>query len=233
MPIMEVILQQTYVGQECINRWNYLASGTPAAVTLSFALTSALGAVFDTIAVPPAYPPDGLMRLIAAAQVPQVVFDFISVRDLYSNTDFYETPFLQPLAGSATGDGMSPALAVGFRTNRTRADIRRGSKRFTGVSENHSGPGGVLAGAGVTTANAIAAKMSEILTYDDEGNTLSFAPIVMGRLKYFPNPADETKPAYRKYPTPEQQLEHIATSIIYDPYPTIRTQTSRQYGRGR
>lgn len=50
MPIMEVVLTQNYYGQEIINRFNYRASGTPAAVTYSFALVSALGAIYDELA---------------------------------------------------------------------------------------------------------------------------------------------------------------------------------------
>lgn len=233
MAIMEVVLQQSYYGQECINRFNYVSSGTPAAVSLSFALTSALGAIWDLTAVPPAYPPTGLMRLIAATQVVAVTFDFISVRDMYSVTDFYETPFLNPLVGGQAGEGLSPALASGFRTNRTRSDIRRGSKRFVGAGETNVGAGGSFTPAGLVQLNALAAAMSATVTYDDEGNTLSFAPVILGREKYVPDPLRPERVAYRKYPTEAEQLQHMATSIIYDPYPQVRTQTSRQYGRGR
>lgn len=234
MALYEVILQQTYFGQEIINRWNYISQGTPAAVTGSFALTSALGAIFDITAVPPAYPPDHLMRLIAGAQANDVVFDFVSVRNLYSVTDFYETPFLNPLTGTGASESLSPINAFGFRTNRVRTDIRRGTKRLVGVTADTVQDGGVLTPTTLTAIlNPIAAKMSEVLEYNDEGNALTFTPAIFGRERYLPNPELPDRPAYRYYPTEVEQLEHVATGILWDVYPQVRSQTSRQYGKGR
>lgn len=235
MPVYEVVLQQTYAGQQIINRWNYIGTGTPAAVTGSFALCAALGAIYDTAAVPPAYPPTKLMRLISAAQNTGVAFDLLSVKNIYSVTDFYESPFIQALNGVyASGEAMSPFMAYGMRTNRVRTDVRRATKRFTGCNEGSVGAQGALLPAFVTAQlNPIRAEMSAVLTYNDEGNTITFAPCVCGKQKYTPDPAKPEKVAYRYYATESEQVAKSAQGIIWDVYPQARSQTSRQVGRGR
>jgi hypothetical protein len=233
--VMEVVLDQTYAGQQIINRWNYLANGTPAAVSFSFALTSALGAIFDEVAVPPGYPPTGLMQLIAAIQNTGVTFNSLTVKNVYSVTDFYSTLFVNSLVGARTGEGNSPAVAFGFFTNRVRSDIRRATKRFTGVSEGESGALGVIVAGASTMLTTLADAMSDVLEYDDEGNNLTFTPCVVSKQRYNSDTqlADAEGNAYRYYPTESEQLEHVADSIFWDWYPQVRTQTSRQYGKGR
>lgn len=236
MPLMEVTLEQTYAGQEIVNRWNYLASGIPAAVSFSFALVSALGAIFDEVAVPPGYPPTGLMALMAAAQHSGVSFQTVTCKDVYSATDFYSTVFINALVGAQAGDGMSPVMAYGFRTNRVRADIRRATKRLVGVPEGQVGSLGVIAPAFVVShLNPIAEEMSASLEYDDEGNTLTFQPCVVKKQEYDPHPEnpDPHPMAYRYYPTFGEQDDWLALSVTWEPYETVRSQVSRQYGRGR
>lgn len=236
MPLMEVTLEQTYANQECVNRWNYMATGTPAAVSFSFALMFALGAIFDEVAVPPGYPPSGLIRKIAAAQHSGVSFQTVTVKDVYSATDFYSTVFVNALVGEQTGEGLSPAMAFGFRTNRVRSDIRRATKRFVGAPEGQVGSLGVIVPAFVTSHLVpLANAMTDALEYDDEGNILTFQPCVVKKERYdtetqLPDPDGN---AYRYYPDPEDQLALIALSVSWEPYEQIRTQVSRQYGRGR
>lgn len=230
MSIMEVTLSYEYFGQECINRWNYLATGTPAAVSFSFALADAFGAIESA----GSYPADTVLAEIADMVSIEVTFNELAVKDVYSITDFYSVPFVVPLIGAATGDTFTPALAAGFRTNRTRSDIRRGTKRFAGIVEGDwSGGGAALAGTISDHLVPIATVMSDNLEYDDEGNTLTFAPIIVGKERYVPDAAHPERVAYRYYEDEETQLEHIMESIIWSYYSTIRTQTSRQYGRGR
>lgn len=236
MPLMEVTLEQTYANQEIINRWNYLASGTPASVSFSFALTSALGAIFDDVAVPPGYPPTELMALIASAQHSGVSFQTVTVKDVYSSTDFYSTPFVNALVGARTGDGQSPANAFGFRTNRVRSDIRRATKRLVGVAEGDVGTMGVIVPAFVVShLNPIAEKMTEALEFDDESNILTFQPCVVKKERYDTETglADPDGNAYRYFENPATQLGLLAVSVSWEPYEQVRTQVSRQYGRGR
>jgi len=229
--IMEVVLKQTFVNQEVVNRFNYLSAGTPAAVSLSFALVSALGAIPDA----GVYPEFGLCNVLAQIQSTGVTFSNISAKNVYSVTDFYDTPFTSPLSGAiVAGNSMSPTMAIGFRTNRTRLDIRRGTKRFVGANESVISSGGVL---DATYKDGVVADLAEALgaiqVYDDEGQELSFTPIICGKEQYVPDPAHPERTAYRYYATEAEQLQHIMSSLVWDSYDQVRTQASRQYGRGR
>lgn len=235
MPIYEVALQMTYKGQQCINRWNYSMSGTPAAVTGSFALAFAFGAVYDTVAVPPGYPAGTILDALTYTMTDDGVFEQLTALNVYSVTDFYQTPFVPPYAGKATGEGMSPFTSVGYRTNVVRRDISRGTKRTTAVPEAFVGDGGTIDISGGSRAADVASRMTDVLTYDDEGNTLTFTPCVVSKQRYEVEVDGEPtgRFAYRYYPTEAEQLEHIAAGVTWSPYANVRSQVSRQYGRGR
>jgi len=47
MALYEVVVEQSYAGQQCINRFNYVSSGTPSGVTGSFGLIAALGLLLE------------------------------------------------------------------------------------------------------------------------------------------------------------------------------------------
>lgn len=223
MAIMELVLRQRYFGVEIVNRWNYVSGGTPAAASLSFALVSAVGAV--------ALAADSMIGEIRALQSTAVDFVDIEARNVYSTTDFYTRPFGTGINGqNAGGEALSPVMAYGFRTNRVRTDVRRGTKRFVGVVENDTTSGGNLSAAALDQMNIILGLMSDILTYDDEGNTLSFSPAVCGKEAYT-TPSGRT--AYRYYATEAAQLAMTAQGILWEAYDTTRSQTSRQYGRGQ
>lgn len=232
MAIFEVVLRQTYEGQEIINRFNYVSSGTPAAVSLSYALAWSLGAVYDAIAVPPGYASTKLMGRIASCQATGVRFETLSVRNLYSDTDFYETPFVPELRGNRATDGSAPFNALGFYSTRIRMSVRRGMKRFAGIAENMIDAGGIINSSIMSgIVKALADDLSEVLTYDDEGNQLSFTPAVCGKEAY--TVASSGKKAYRYYETEAEQMLHTAVGVQWQAYDTVRSQTSRQRGRGR
>jgi hypothetical protein len=234
--LLEVTLEQSYAGQEVINRWTYLGQGVPAAVSMSFALTSALGAVWDEISVPPEYPDGSLMRILAEAQHNGVSFQTVTCKDVYSAIDFYSTVFINPLVGVQGGEGLSPVLAFGFRTNRVRSDIRRATKRFVGVPEAQVGTLGVIVGGFIIShLIPLAEKMAEALSYDDEGNTLTFIPCVVKKERYNPETQlpDPEGTAYRYFEDPQVQEDFIASGVLWEPYEEVRSQVSRQYGRGR
>jgi hypothetical protein len=227
MPLMEVTLRQTYYGNEVINRWNYLASGTTSAVTYSFALAAAFGAVPGW----PVYgdPDQSIIARMQTLQSTQLQYLELEARALYSPTDFYLRPWPTPITGDVAGDGLSPTQAIGFISNRTRTDIRRATKRIGGISEGASGAGGVVTTDYLTSAGILAELMADTISYVDEGQTINFQPIVMSREKYT---TDKGTEAYRIYPTETEQLDHIMTSITWQAYTRLRTQVSRQYGRG-
>ena len=231
--IYEVTLETEYYNQICINRWNYRMTGTPAAVQGSFALLDAMGWTRPSVAN--VFPNDTLAGVIQGLVTNNVIFRMAVARALYSVTDFYEVPFVGPPVGEDADQALSPAMAYGFYTSRTRTDVRRATKRFPGCSTFRVGDGGVLTANGQTWVNGVAAAMSATLTYTDEGNSLSFAPVVCGKERYNVETklADPQGTAYRYYATLSAQNAHTADSVIWTPYNTVRTQTSRQYGKGR
>lgn len=225
MALLEVTLRARVNDQQHINKFNYVSTGTPASVSLSFALTSAMG----FIPVGGIYPPSGVFALIQAYTTAALQFFEVEARDVYSVTDFYVLPFAAGTAGTYAGESMSPAVAMGFRTNRVRTDIRRGTRRISGISETLTGAGGAWTSAAAEAMDDIAAAMSATLAYDDEGNTLSFAPVVVKKEWRI---GESGKYAYRYFEDEAEQLQNVATGVIWTPYPTVRTQVSRQYGRG-
>lgn len=229
MPLMEVILQQRYLGQQIINRWNYLSSGTPAAVTHSFALASAFGAIPDA----GVYPTTAIIARIRQLQDSGVTFENILVRDVYSVTDFYQTPFSPALAGAVTGAGIGPISAFGFVSSKTRYDIRRGTKRFVGITSGQVTVDNGFNSTVISELAALAGNMSETLEYDDEGNALAYEPVIVGREKVLiSTPPAEPRYSYRYYDTFAEQADHLMDSITWSAYTGVRSQVSRQIGRG-
>lgn len=232
--LYEVVLEQRYFQQQSVNRWNYVGTGVGAGVSGSFALASAFGGIYDLVAVPPAYPPNTIIQRIRDLQNSSAQFVQLTVFNVYDPTDFYSTPFIPSLFGALVGDPSSPVLAYGFRTNRITRAIRRGMKRFVGVDDAYATAGGVFTGTATALMAALADEMSETLSYDDEGNTLTFAPSVASKQRYNPvtglNDPDGT--AYRYYSSLALQTPHIAQNVVWEPYVNVRTQRSRQYGHG-
>lgn len=235
MPLMELTLTQEFASQVTINRFNYVASGTPAAVSFSFALVSAIGAIPNT----GIYPSGTLIDAIRLIQVDDVTFQGVEARDVYSDTDFYATGFVPALTGASAGEPLSPFVAIGFVSSRVRQSVRRATKRFVGANEGMS-----LGGKGVIDAaflagsiGTCASRLGAVLTYNDEGNTLTFTPAVVKKQKYAVPDSDPVRYAYRYIPVAEggetAQLAQTAEGVSWTPYSTFRSQVSRQYGRGR
>ena len=225
--LYELTMFGTFYNQQIVNRFNYVSTGIPAAVSGSFALTAAFGAIADGGTYPPTAPFAKIMQFLSSAFSVNTIVTRAAAD--YDPLDFYERPFPTPYPGLAGGDAMSPALAYGYRTNRVRLDIDRGTKRFVGVPETAVLGGGVIGSAFYAELVQTAAAMSAILSYDDEGNTVTFAPCVVHKEEYT---TPRGRKAYRYYPTLSEQLDNIATGITWQPYTTVRTQNSRQYGRG-
>ena len=227
--IMEVTLNTLFAGVQCVNRWNYRATGTPAVISYSFALASPFGALPSGAD----FAAGSIMAAIQDLMDADVQFVQLVIRDVHSFTDFYEIPFLNDKFGQFAGVSISPMAAFGFRTNRTNLSIRRGMKRFTGVSKEALGVAGTLSASATVIAEDLADKMSTVLAYTDEGNSLSFAPIVCKRLAYVVPGSDPERTAYKYYPDYETQNEHSMDAITWENYPTMRGQGSRQFGKGQ
>jgi hypothetical protein len=221
--LFEVILRQSYFGRSILNRWHYNGSGTPAAVSMSFALASAFGAIPSII--------DGnfedgtVLGEMFSVQNESLVYQELQVEALYDVTEFYTTPYPTSQNGSQGGEPMSPFIAYPFRTNRIRTDIRRGFKRICGVSNQYTGDAGVIDGGMPALLDNLATAMSETLEYDDEGNTLTFQPCVLSLELITPvtNPRK-----YKLYDTEAEQLDHTALGVVFTAGSFVTTQNSRK-----
>jgi len=228
MAILEMTLTTTFYNQININRWHYVSSGDPGPVTPSFALLSASGFIPPT-ATPWDFEAGTLARTIQQMVSASFGFLAIYVRNLYTPTDFVESAFNVSTVGEDVGEPSPPFLAYGVQSNRVRTDIRRGSKRFGGVSESGLDAGGVLASGKLTQLGAVATAMSAVLSYTSGGASLTLTPAVLSYEEY---ETDRGNRAYRPYATEAAQLTHTATGLAYTANNRIRSQVSRQVGRG-
>lgn len=221
--LFEVVLRQSFLTKPAINRWHFNSSGTPASVSLSFALISALGGIPDPITG--AFPAGSLMEAIAALQADDVSYQSIEARALYSVTDFYDTPFPSGQTGVRTGEVMNNFEAFAIRSSRVRTDVGRGFKRFAGVTEDRVNGGGEVASGALSDLQDICDILNSGIEYDDEGTTLTFTSCVLGFQEYT---TPSGKKAYKQYSTLSAQLDHAAIGVIWAPSPLTTTQNSRK-----
>jgi len=227
MALIEIVLTQSYVGQTCINRWNYLSSGSAVSITHSAALVAAMGFV----PVAGDFPADTIAAALQDLQTDAVIFEGMLAKSIQGDPlDFYDYAFPTGVVGGATGlQTMPPFNAWGFRTNRIRSDIARGTKRFVGVSEDAVLSGGVFASGAQAAMQVLADAMTETLSYTVGGSTLSFVPVVVQKEEY---ETDSGKRAYKYFEPLSEQLDHIAEGVTWEIYKEVRSQVSRQYKHG-
>jgi hypothetical protein len=108
-------------------------------------------------------------------------------------------------------------------------DIGRGYKRFAGVSETASGGGGILESATLTALNSLATLMGDVITYTDGSLTDSFTPVIVKKFKLV---RAGRKDVYKYYEDEAEQMANLAVGVVWESYNTVRSQVSRQYGRG-
>lgn len=223
MAIYEVTLFSSFFGNNCVNRWNYVSSGGPGTVLPSFGLAWAMGMASPA-------DPDTIYGNIRAMCSTDTTFLSFAVKNLYDPEDFYSGAWATTQTGFLAGPSLSPINAYGFRSNQVRLDVDRATKRFVGVTEGASDAGGAIQAALLaSTVQPLAIKMGADLTFEDEGVSITFIPAVLSREKYT---TPSGKSAYRKYATEAEQLSHTALNVNWEAYANVRSQTSRQYGRG-
>lgn len=230
MDLFEVVLSTLYKGQVCNNRWNYITTSTPAAVTRSFGLVAAMGFIQSGGDV--AFTDGSLGEAIRIALSLEVTFTSIVCKNIYVLEDFYTTPFNTGTVGAvATLPVLSPMSAFGLHSNQTTRKVRAASKRFVGVSAGLTEDGGIISSVGLGLLDTIAGLMSTNLSYDDEGSILQYQPVVVHKQKIVD--PDTGKVKYQYFPTIDEQVpDNVATSVIWSSMNTVRSQTSRQYGHG-
>jgi len=231
--LLEVTLTQSYHEQTFINRWNYRAEGDAPPDGFAWGLNEAMGfhpvagvATSGTIL-------DGILDM----QHPDLSAVQAICINPYDPEDFDAQPFIPRPTGAGGGTGSAPFLAIGFRSNQTRRDIRRATKRFGGIPEDATGAGGAITGGWVALAATMATLMGNVLSLTVDAATSSYTPCVVKKEKYAVADTDPVRYAYR-YLGPydetgrDAQLALIATGITWEPYSDARSQVSRQYGRG-
>jgi len=228
MPLYEVTLRQSYYDQQCINVWSYYSGPAIGATPSALELLTLMG--FIPEGDPLEFPADTIAAALAVIQSDNVQYLSVEAKELYSLTDFYEAAYAPPLTGLNTGgDSMSPFVAYGSYSRRVRTDIRRAFKRFVGVMEADVQAGGTLTSGSITENTTLATAMSDVLA----GSTASYSPAVISRLKEAIPDTDPVRYRYVLYPTEAEQEEHTAFNLTFAPYTVVRSQTSRQYGRGQ
>lgn len=225
--LYEIVVEQQLAGQQCVNRFNYVMEGTPVGVTGSFALLQALPLVGN--ATTPPFGTAGFAFLWNACIANSVVWIQSIAKNIYNVLDFYTYAYLPDTQGSLTGSVHTPAIAFGLTSERVRQDIRRGQKRLAGVRLQDVNTVGDVAAAPLINLTAFGAAMGSAVSYTDGGNNLSFTPTVVHKQKYTTPGGTE---AYRYFADKNTQLANVASGGNWFPKTTVRTQGSRQYGRG-
>lgn len=226
--LYEITTFGTYYNQEVINRWNYVSSPIPPATLGSLGLAFMFGAIPVAGVLDTTKALGYIMGQLSAS----VLLHSVTVRAAaeYDVTDFYEVAYTTPMTGSQDAAlSLSPTSAYGFRTNRVRLDVARGTKRFAGVTSDRVDAGGVIAATFADELQGIAVRMSSELVWTVPDPAVTYTPCVVSKLKYV---TPKGKDAYKYYPTLAEQLLHTAVGVEWQPYNNTRTQDSRQYGKG-
>lgn len=231
--LVEVTLSYQYQGQNCQNVWVYEATEDVQTARTSELILEAMGFIPDET---DAFPGGTVFSALRTLQSNLVTYTSVYARDIYSEFDFDEVVWTPSPVGLVEGVSMSPALAYGFRTNRVRTNVRRGTKRFAGIPAAYNTVGGGYTEPVKTSMSTLALRMSATLTADiGGGQQVVFEPSVAGKQRYdtatgLPSP---TGNAYRYYEDWEEQQNWLAVGVEWQPYDRQRTQRSRQYGVGR
>ena len=210
---------------QVINAWNYRGDVNGVSGGDAAALVKAMG--FDPTGG--TFPADTLGDKLQALVSNTVQWQSVLCRNVYDPTDFIDLPFVPIATGDGTGEVLSPINAFGLKSNRVRLDIGRGYKRFPGVLESQVGTMGDLTSGAITALTAVADKMGEIITYTDGTLTDTFTPVIVGKEKYT---TPRGKTAYKYYATLTEQLTHLAVGVTWSLYSQVRSQVSRQVGKG-
>lgn len=222
MKFYTVTLRQEALGQQIINRWNYSVAGSGSGAS-SVELLHLMG--FLPASPPPTSTDGTIEAAILAVQSVSLQHIEFECAELYTPTDFYTGAYSPGIAG-AVDEGISSITdAYGLFSSRVRTDIKRGFKRIAGVPPSAYAQNSELASGFQIAVGVLGERMSLPL----EGATVLYDPSVF-QFEAYTTPSGKT--AYKKYADPEVQAEHVAADVEWAIYDTIRTQVSRQIGRG-
>jgi len=228
MPLYEFMLEQSYAGQQIVNRWNYISDAVPAGQL--GALLGLAGMGFTPLGATPAFGSETIAGILKAIQSSGATWVQAVAKNIYDPTDYYAYAFpAGTVSNLSSSDQMSPVVAIGMSTDRTRSDIRRGQKRFAGILEGFLEGQGYLSSATVTAWQGLADAMADINVVPSGESAMTFTPYVFGRKKTVDV---DGKISYPYWPTAEEQTAHAMRINAWTVKNTMRTQGTRQFGRG-
>jgi len=224
--LYEITLVGDLGGQLLVNRWNYRGDGDDVPSGDAFGLASAMG----FIPVAGVFPTGTVADAIAQFTSNGVTWNQVVCRAVYDPLDFVDLPFVPVASGLQSGDVEAMFVAYGIRSNRVRTDIGRGYKRFAGVNESHVSSLGVIDVTAIGLIENLCALMADVLSFTETSLTMSYTPVIA---KKFPYTTPSGRTAYRYNPVEATQMAALAAGIVWESYPTVRSQVSRQIGKGK
>lgn len=207
--IFQLVMKQTYLGQECLNVFFYrqISENTDPDITSAQALASA----FDQDVCP----------AIAGIQIEACEFDTLEVINLFDPGDLNSRNITAVSTGAIVAtDALNTFHAMEYRTSRVTRAIRRGFKRFTGMDESMVIVG-QLNPSFYTVATAVKDAMNATIQQDGEPLTPNFQPVIVKRIKYVTSSGST---AYR-LPTDVVEAEYYKANFLYT---RVSTQNSRK-----
>lgn len=157
---------------------------------------------------------------IQNGSIKHVLVDAVNLGD---PGNFYEE--IHDDVGTYSGDMLPPFNAINYSLRLNSRLLRPGSKRYAGVNESVQINGLLTDATYLTKVEALRVQQSAILL---SGVLSTFQPIVVKRVKYNPDPLDETHFAYR---LPQTDEEFVFGNVI-DALTTthVSHQVSRKVG---
>lgn len=225
MPMYQVTLKASYFGRPVFNEFTFIGGSVPEGTLGSLAVLAGMGLAPLGDIEP--FEEDTFASDLALAQVANMVYVEAVCKNLYSVTDFYTFAFAANTHGQRAGEGLSPTQAAGFNTDRTVANIRRGQKRFAGVSETDTDAGGFLNSGGRAVWEAVGNRMDNVTVVPVGGSTFTYTPYVFSKERVVDPDTGEV--TYEAWPDEATALMHIARINQWTLKAATRTQTSRQY----
>lgn len=205
--VVELVHEQTYLGQNVNNVYYFRAVNAVALATLT--------TWFETNVVPQ----------VKANQVDLVNHINLRCRNLFNDVETYEEP-LTGVGAIASGVTEMPAfMAYTIRLDHDNGTLRPGFKRFVGVTEAGLDDGLVNA-ARVLALGGI----GDLLKNPPTVLNPNWLHVIVGRVCETPNPTPGAQPSCLKYRLPEQASElNDGIVVSFEAYAQPTTQNSRKW----
>jgi hypothetical protein len=206
--VIELVHEQTYLGQICNNVYYFEAvDGT--------ALLNVLAAWFETNVVP----------TVKALQVDLVTHTNLRLRNLFNLAETYEEPLTGVGGVTSAALELPSFIAYGVRFDHNNGEVRSGFKRITGCEEGGIADG-LLTPARVTTLETYANVLVNPLT----PALATWAHVVINRVCEELNPVVGGIPRCLEYRLPNAQIEsNPGYPVSYEVYTQPTSQNSRKW----